>query len=297
MRKFIVSDLHGNGEVYNSIMHYLDNINLVEDVSLYINGDLIDRGINSFEMLADTKRRIQEKDSFPINYLAGNHELMMYEALKKGSFSLVDLWMFNGGLITSGGLDFVSSEEFDSIIDFVGDLKIYQPFEETVADKPIMLVHAASSGYSPDIMNLRLKDKDMSYMVEYAVWTREKDEFGLTHIIGNDDYFSVIGHTPTFNKEGFIYNKDDKYLNIDGNCSSYALGSFIYDRVPLLEIKEKGVEILQFNHNNEIVGGYFLDKELEPLTDNDLSKRRVYLDHSLDNCEEKQKQLIKEYRA
>ena len=34
MRKFIISDLHGNGEVYDSIMAYLDNISLKEKVEL-----------------------------------------------------------------------------------------------------------------------------------------------------------------------------------------------------------------------------------------------------------------------
>ena len=55
MRKFIVSDLHGNGEVYDSIMAYLENISLSEEVELYINGDLIDRGLDSYRMLEDVK--------------------------------------------------------------------------------------------------------------------------------------------------------------------------------------------------------------------------------------------------
>ena len=53
MRKFIVSDLHGNGEVYDSIISYLENISLIDKVELYINGDLIDRGIDSMRMLED----------------------------------------------------------------------------------------------------------------------------------------------------------------------------------------------------------------------------------------------------
>jgi hypothetical protein len=32
MRQFIVSDLHGCGEVYDSIMGYLDNLSLIDEV-------------------------------------------------------------------------------------------------------------------------------------------------------------------------------------------------------------------------------------------------------------------------
>ena len=39
MRKFIISDIHGLGNVYYSIMNYLDNISKLESLELYINGD------------------------------------------------------------------------------------------------------------------------------------------------------------------------------------------------------------------------------------------------------------------
>ncbi len=44
MRKFIVSDIHGFGNFYYSIMNYLDKLSEHEEIELYINGDLIDRG-------------------------------------------------------------------------------------------------------------------------------------------------------------------------------------------------------------------------------------------------------------
>ena len=77
MRKFIVSDLHGNGEVYDSIISYLENISLIDKVELYINGDLIDRGIDSMRMLEDVKERCEGKGNIKVHYLGGNHELLM----------------------------------------------------------------------------------------------------------------------------------------------------------------------------------------------------------------------------
>ena len=58
MRKFIVSDLHGNGTMYQSIMSFLENLSKEDEISLYINGDLIDRGSSSADMLLDIRNRI-----------------------------------------------------------------------------------------------------------------------------------------------------------------------------------------------------------------------------------------------
>ena len=102
MRKFIISDLHGNGNIYKTVMSYLDNISSKEDITLYINGDLIDRGLDSVNMLLDVKRRIT-KGPFKIVYLGGNHELMMYQIFQKrirGLNTYDDIWFHNGGLTT-----------------------------------------------------------------------------------------------------------------------------------------------------------------------------------------------------
>ena len=82
MRKFIISDIHGLGNVYYSIMNYLDNISKLEPIELYINGDLIDRGMESAEILLDVKKRIEEYNQ-RIIYLGGNHELLMHQIYKK----------------------------------------------------------------------------------------------------------------------------------------------------------------------------------------------------------------------
>ena len=81
MRYFIVSDLHGNGYIYDSIINYLSNEQEYgnEPITLYINGDLIDRGVDSGSMLVDIYERINKKEGFNIKYLGGNHELMMYQ--------------------------------------------------------------------------------------------------------------------------------------------------------------------------------------------------------------------------
>ena len=131
MRKFIISDLHGNGNVYHAIMSYLDNISKEEEITLYINGDLIDRGVDSAAMLLDIKKRIED-NKYPIIYLAGNHELMMYELFeqrKKGLYvPPYNQWYRNGGWRTDNGLGDIlnDKDKILEVVDFIANLKIYQ---------------------------------------------------------------------------------------------------------------------------------------------------------------------------
>ena len=295
MKKYIVSDLHGAGDVYDSIMGYLENVSLKEPVELYINGDLIDRGLDSFRMLLDVMERVKNPESIRIHFLGGNHELMMYQALKKRKpgksvFPWCD-WMLNGGWVIEGELDAHEDGErlCDECRDFLADLSIYHLFDEKVATQPLLLVHAqAPKEFKP------MKIGDNSIPVFKAVWTRKKDEFGLPHRIGKEGFFTIIGHTPVLNKRGFEFCSKENYLNIDGGCAGYALGMFEYQYVPLVEVENGRVKILVFNHNNEIVKGYLFDGEFSLMSEEELSDRRGLLNHQFDAQEEDYKKKILE---
>ncbi len=239
MRRFIVSDLHGNGEVYDSIMGYLDNINLIDDVELYINGDLIDRGLDGFRMLEDVKERCEGKGNIKINYLGGNHELMMYQALMNrkpgGAINHWCDWINYGGWIIEGELDCREDceEKMEEFKSFLGNLKIYHKFNEIIAGNRLLLVHAKAPMITPDYCNMYIKDNNKE--VEEAVWAREEiredllfflgDVIGYNKI-GKEGYLTIKGHTPVDNIRGFTYNKKQNYLNIDGGCAAYSYGYF-----------------------------------------------------------------------
>ena len=307
MRKFIISDLHGNGDVYDSIMGYLDNISLTDEVELYINGDLIDRGLDGFSMLIDVIERIAGKGDVTIHYLGGNHELMMYEALNKRkpgkSVSKFCDWMLNGGGIIEGELDVLEEdgeELCDSLRDFLGELELYKIFDEKINNKNILLVHACPPEKVFDDCHLKIKDNNKE--VFDTVWKREYEDTGIFFLnplfknnLGKDGYFVIKGHTPLKDVRGFDYDPDQNYLNIDGGCSYYACGMFGIDHVPLVEIKEDKLEILVFNHNNEIVDGYEFDGEVKPMSDEELNNKDKYIDHQYDNSAEINKLLIKKY--
>lgn len=293
MRNFIVSDLHGDSNAYDSIMAYLENVSKEsdDDLTLFINGDLIDRGSESASMLVDVMNRVNN-GPFKIEYLGGNHELMMWQtSLKRinGNWPLHSNWFRNGGDITAYSLKkIVSLEEEYEIIDFVSNLKIYHKFEETLNSKNIVLVHAKCPHIVKEDCNLRIKDNNIE--VNSLVWTRKESNLPIIERIGHKDYFTIIGHTPLRTKTGYEYYRKENYLNIDGGCAGYVIGLDGYDHIPLVEIDNKNnrLIILTFNNNNEIIyGNYFIDGTSIAITD--LNRYRKYIDSNV-----KIKKLIKQ---
>jgi hypothetical protein len=145
MRNFIISDLHGNGYIYDSVLNFLQNELEYgnDDITLYINGDLIDRGLDSGSMLLDVYDRVTNHIGVNIKYLGGNHELLMYEAFKFSEGAKLDTlfeplfnrragyWISdNGGFATSRYLiKYSNTEEVYKLMDFIGNLDIYHIFD------------------------------------------------------------------------------------------------------------------------------------------------------------------------
>lgn len=263
MKKYVVSDLHGSGLVYTTIISYLLYNHPDLDFKLYINGDLIDRGESSASMLLDVYEKLKT-NSYPIEYLAGNHELMMMETFQgrqKGKVSSHQEWYDNGGEITDKALERAvqTKDNLLEIVDFISNLKICQPLEEKMSGKEMVLVHAACPLDVEKVKDKRLKDiDDNSY---FYLWAREYDpSLPFRCRIGNPDYFTITGHTPNENKEGFSYHKKENYLNIDGGSSIYHAGFKKIDHIPLVQINNEFLRIIVFNHKGKIINGYYFDK-------------------------------------
>lgn len=257
MRKFIVSDLHGDGNIYNSIISYLENVAMYsnEKVELYINGDLIDRGYASGDMLVDVIDRCNYDNLIDIKYLAGNHEYMMWLEsfyLKDGKWRNNSHWVYNGGYATSSFLErYLTDEETNYVINFISNLKLYHKFEEKICGKKIVLVHSKCP--SKVSSNCNLKIKDNTDEVYDLVWSRAGED-GVNKV-GNKNYFTIIGHTAVNTPTGFMYDRFDNVMNIDGGCAYYMFGVTKYDHVPLVEVEDEKLTILTFNNNNEIIYG------------------------------------------
>lgn len=293
MRNFIVSDLHGNGYVYDSIINFLENEKEYghDDITLYINGDLIDRGYQSGSMLVDVFNRINDLDSINIEYLAGNHELMMYRShlatknldydsylSEYKSVSSFNWICNNGGFITKDYLlKNYSKDVISKLIEEVGYLNIYHKFDEKIDDLDIILTHACPVRGMQSGEKILLNEN--STRVDIALWTR-KDDLIMKGRLFNPTYINIIGHTSCLNEYGFIYDKEDNVLNIDGGSSYFGFYETNYllnnenttfnnyddsikellnknSHVPLIEIDSinNKINILVFNHLNQIICG------------------------------------------
>ena len=186
--KYVMSDIHGNYENFESVMEKID---LKPEDRLYILGDVIDRHPYGLLIL----QKIMKMENAKM--ILGNHEYMMMEALgfpyKKpkrevsGSLLMDDsmnLWYGNGGGITHSVWKCMSGKVQSDIVDYLGELPLNIDLD--VNGSKFKLVHAApvelfkeyGAGYDNE--------------AEYAVWDRD-----TIHICSKLDYTVIFGHTPT----------------------------------------------------------------------------------------------------
>ena len=224
---YCISDIHGNYKAYKKL---LEKINFSDKDTLYVLGDVIDRGSGSIKILQDMMMR---PNVIPI---IGNHEYMAINCLKflmqeisRESISLLDEniiiglleWLNVGGQATIEEFHKLSLKEKQEIIDYIQEFSIYE--ELTVGDKDYILVHAGLGNYSPQ--------KDIEdYSLEELIWDRT--DYDVQYY---DDVYVVTGHTPTQRilnnpNPGFIFRKNN-HIAIDcGSCfSGGRLGAICLD--------------------------------------------------------------------
>ena len=148
---YVMSDIHG---MYDKYIEMMDLIDLKETDTLYILGDIIDRGVNSMKILQDMMKRSNVFGIF------GNHELMMADCFNiitqeitnefLDSFDEEKLmklsdWMNNGAFQTIQEFKKLSKEEQKDIIEYLMEFTVYEEVE--VKGRYYLLVHAGLGWY------------------------------------------------------------------------------------------------------------------------------------------------------
>lgn len=212
---YVMSDLHGE---YDKYMAMLNKINFNDDDTLFILGDVLDRGEKPLDILNDMMTR------FNVYPLLGNHELMALSVLEKLCVEITENnynktvdedimmqlmdWQMNGGQKTLSQFQTLSKEEKYDIIDYLHEFSLYDVID--VNDKSYILVHAGLGHYNP---HKKMKD----YTLEDLLWTRPNfDEVKLP----DENTFIICEHTPTLaiNGQPNIY-QTHQHIYIDcGAC-------------------------------------------------------------------------------
>ena len=184
MSHYVTADLHG---CYGAFMALLKKIDFQPEDTLYVIGDVVDRGPEGIRLLQYIKKTPN------IRLLLGNHEVMMRDALASGDN---ELWFYNGGMVTSHRFSLLREEEQEEIKAYLKTLPLF--LDVTVANRKFRLVHGCPAAAEDD--------------EESSVWTRPDPEEIFFH-----DRTVIVGHTPTM-----CYGDDCRILHgrnlIDVDC-------------------------------------------------------------------------------
>lgn len=186
---YVMSDIHG---MYDKYKKMLDKIEFSNEDTLYVLGDVIDRGKDSLKILQDMILRDN------VYGLVGNHELMAMKCLcwlnqeitdetlaQLSEEQLMDYvnWIINGGDQTIQDFIQLSDQERQQLIDYIMEFSAYE--EIKVNDIHYLLIHAGIEHFDA---NKALNEYDINELV----WARP--HFDAPYF---DDKYVIVGHTPT----------------------------------------------------------------------------------------------------
>lgn len=205
---YVMSDIHGNIERFNSIMK---QINLQDNDTLYILGDVIDRYPDGIEILMQIM-------SMPnVKMLLGNHEHMMLSALcpekisDNYELSAMRIWYRNGGATTHEEIMSLPESTRDEIFNYLINLPINIKID--VDGLKYLLVHGSPIENYRESCSTDYNTEEM-----FALWERWSPYDSIP-----DGYSLIFGHTPTPNFQNYypfdIY-VGEKAIGIDCGCGS-----------------------------------------------------------------------------
>lgn len=189
---YVTSDLHGCK--LSELTDLLSMANFLDEDTLFILGDVIDRGFHTIELL----KWLMIQDN--VYLILGNHETMMLSCpmlfeeitdeailqLSDRDFMLLRNWMNNGGSVTMRLLSEERSRNPEFIEDVVAYFRDAVPYEEIeVNGQKFILTHSGLGNFSP-------AKKMEQYSLHELTWTRPTIDD-----VYYEDAITVFGHTPT----------------------------------------------------------------------------------------------------
>ena len=216
--KYVCSDLHGQYDLYKQLME-----KITPDDTLYVIGDMIDRGPSSIPILRDMMKR---ENVVPF---LGNHELMMLDYLS--GTGMPETWFLgaNGGQITYREFQDIDDREKEEILSYLRTSWVQKYVE--VDGISYALSH---SYFLPDRVgkDVRYCDAGSWEDVFQAVWYSPYRLWEYMSPAEYDDgYIHIVGHIPVqtqgVDKPPF-YNPSvgHSLITIDGGCNLISRGHY-----------------------------------------------------------------------
>ena len=184
---YVTSDIHG---CYDQYLRLIQRLELKEDDTLYILGDIVDRGDGGIEIIKDVMKRKN------VVCLRGNHD--HYALIFLERFAMQDhgeeedrleeafrLWLRDGGAKTFLAFSKLDSNEKRSVLSFLDSLPFYKRI--LVNEQRFLLSHTVCE-------KAKLPDIDKCDIRDFLFGEPEYDKCYY------EDMTIVTGHTPT----GFI---------------------------------------------------------------------------------------------
>lgn len=199
MATYVCSDIHGCFDLFK---YMLEGINFSDSDTLYILGDIIDRGTQNVELI----EYVRGSDNIVL--LKGNHEKMMvdfYKNKERGYVWFKDEWIINGGLRTYVELRDEGESYINDVVEYFDNLPTVVKLDNYV------LVHA---GF--------IFDSEIGMLNEVLETNTEDDILWNRKFIQSnkkiDGYTVICGHTPTISldKEGIVHR--DGAILVDCGC-------------------------------------------------------------------------------
>jgi len=219
---YAMSDIHG---CYDKYIAMLEKIQLKDDDTLIVLGDVIDRGEDGIKILLDMMDRPN------IRPFLGNHEMMMYLYIKEMQKPIEDRdetlirdlffnWIdCNGGRVTYSAFEKLNENDQDRVCCYLADFDVYD--ELSIAGKNYFISHAGLSHFAE---------------------RKSFEEYTLSDFVeGRMDYDRVYfpnkiilsGHTPTLvigeQYKGKIYRKNNHIVLDCGIVFGNPLGCICLD--------------------------------------------------------------------
>jgi len=212
---YAISDIHGQYDLY---VKMLNKISFSDNDTLYVLGDVVDRGNKPMEVLFDMMQRKNVKP------LLGNHDNRMLEVLLEHDLKslkeaevirnedpLMDGWLCDGGKTTISEYCVLEEEKKKEVIEY---LKTFQLIDAvTAGNKKYLLAHTVPS-------KEKMQNLSDTNVYDFTWGTVQYDRRYF------DDIDIITGHTPTAlidsEFKGRILRMNG-HINID--CGAYFTGT------------------------------------------------------------------------